>query len=225
MLKFVVTAVTCGSLFAPCTALAEDWTGTFISFGVGQSDSSVDWNTGASIPFFAPGDYQGKGEDSGTAYSLEFGEMYGSDNFLYGWTVGLTQVNHDQEETLFGDTTHSDEISPIFSVAGRVGRGFGNWLIYGEAGVAVTKISVDNSLPYCPGGCSLELEETSTGWLGGVGVDYRLGELYSVGLNYRHFDFDEQSMSGTVSGLGGPQSYDVSGDTDVVTLRFTVAFH
>ena len=151
------------------SASAQDWTGGFVSIGLGQGSSTVDWTMPSGAPIFAPPGYRGAGRDSG-----------------------------------------------------RIGRASGRWMVYGEAGAVAARLGTPHSTPFCPSPCTLDLDTVAPGAVLGVGVDYRLNERFSLGLNYRHMRFFDTSASGMVSGLAAPQTYELGGDANVVTLRVTM---
>ena len=219
---------TTAALTAICltgTANADDWTGPFVSVGLGNSHSRLDWTTTGGIEIFAPTGYKDHGTADSLAVSGEVGEMYRRGDFLLGWSVGLTNLNHEERKAspLTAGETLATEIGPMSSLAGRVGKDYGNWLFYGEAGIAIAKLGVPNEAPYCPTPCRVSLDGMSTGFLAGIGADYRISDRYAVGINYRYVDFQERTASGEVSGLNAPQEYEIGADASVITLRLTIA--
>ena len=206
------------------SASAQDWTGGFVSIGLGQGSSTVDWTMPSGAPIFAPPGYRGAGSDSGLAANVEVGQLYGSDALLYGWAFGLTHLSHDQSmaSPLFPLDTFATEMGPVISLTGRIGRASGRWMVYGEAGAVAARLGTPHSTPFCPSPCTLDLDTVAPGAVLGVGVDYRLNERFSLGLNYRHMRFFDTNASGMVSGLAAPQTYELGGDANVVTLRVTM---
>ena len=220
------TAAALTGLCLAGSANADDWTGPFASVGLGSSHSRLDWTAGG-VQIFAPTGYEDHGTADGLAVSAEVGQMYRRGDFLLGWSVGLTNLDHEERKPspLFPGETFATEIGPMASLAGRVGKDYGNWLFYGEAGVAVAKLGVPNETPYCPTPCRVSLDGMSAGFLAGIGADYRISDRYAVGINYRYVDFQERTASGEVSGLNAAQEYEIGADASVITLRLTIALN
>ncbi|SLN46761.1 hypothetical protein PSM7751_02179 [Pseudooceanicola marinus] len=218
------TAAALTGLCLAGSANADDWAGPFASIGLGSSHSRLDWTAGG-VPIFAPTGYEDHGTADSLAISGEVGQMYRRGDFLLGWSVGLTSLDHEERKAspFSPGETLATEIGPMASLAGRVGKDYGNWLFYGEAGVAIAKLSVPNEAPYCPTPCRVSLDGMSTGFLTGIGADYRITDRYAVGINYRYVDFQARTASGEISGLGAPQEYEIGADASVITLRLTIA--
>ncbi|MBR9765256.1 MAG: porin family protein [Rhodobacteraceae bacterium] len=225
-LRSLSRGILCASLLSltlPAATLASDWDRPFVTLGLGGSDSTADWTAGGTPIFALPG-FQDSGTDNGLALSAEFGRMYRNGDLLLGWTFGLTDLDHEESRpsTEFAGDTFSTRIGPMLTLAGRVGHDFGNWMVYGEAGLAVAKIDVPNQTPVCPTVCILSLDGRSAGYVAGIGADYRISDRYAVGINYRHIGFEDRTASGMISSLGAPQSYEVGGEADVLSLRLTI---
>ncbi|WP_010139610.1 outer membrane protein [Oceanicola sp. S124] len=205
---------------------AEGWEGSYVSLGLGKSRSQVDWVAGGDIIFALPG-YQSSGEDSGLAYGVELGQMMRRGNLLLGWSVGLSSLDHDEtiDSPLFAGDTFSTKIGPVFTIAGRVGQDVGDWMFYGETGLALAKLDVPNETPFCPTACRVSLDGVSAGLMAGLGADYRLSDRWSVGVNYRYIGFRDRTATGMVSGMMAPQAYEVGGEASVLTLRLTAALN
>jgi outer membrane immunogenic protein len=99
-------------------------------------------------------------------------------------------------------------------LTGRLGYATGKTLLYAKGGVAFLNASLDAD--YVGANCTMtdkdkcgsreknpstfgfESEETLVGWTVGVGVEYALGQSWSLKVEYQHFDFG--SMSNSYSG-------------------------
>ena len=68
-------------------------------------------------------------------------------------------------------------------------------------------------------------DDVRGGWTAGAGIDIAVSDNVLIGLEYRHYDFGEETYH--FSGHGGPifpGSTRVEFDSDQVTLRFNVLF-
>ena len=79
---------------------------------------------------------------------------------------------------------------------GRLGQGFGNFLIYGLAGVAT---GVETHEAYRSGGTrELSGSRRRTGYVLGSGIEYAFTPALSGKVEYNYIDFGEKSV--TLSG-------------------------
>jgi outer membrane immunogenic protein len=85
-----------------------------------------------------------------------------------------------------GDVSFGDDIEYLASIRGRLGFAFDNLLIYGTGGVAF--LGLDDEFGD---------DDSLTGWVAGLGADYKLSSNVSVGLEGLYYSFDsDDSDSG-----------------------------
>jgi outer membrane immunogenic protein len=101
-----------------------------------------------------------------------------------------------------GDINLAEDIEYLASVRGRLGYAFGRTLLYGTGGVAFAGFG-DNAL-----------DEDATGWVAGGGVETKVRENMSLGLEALYYDFDEAESS-----LGDDASI------DALTVRGRMTIH
>jgi len=116
----------------------------------------------------------------------------------------------------------------VLTVGGRLGWAAGRWMPYvtgGYASARFTEKATNKSL--APGAFTIVQWEhdRASGWYLGGGVDFAIAHGWTVGLEYRHYDFGTYLGlgSGVVGGLaGGPLPNDnanFSNTADTVALR------
>jgi outer membrane immunogenic protein len=81
---------------------------------------------------------------------------------------------------LEGDVSFADDIDYLASFRGRLGYARGATLLYGTGGVAF--IGLDDTL----GG-----DDSATGWVAGLGVEHKLRDNLSIGLEGLYYSFDD----------------------------------
>lgn len=81
-----------------------------------------------------------------------------------------------------GDVNFADEFDYLASARGRLGLAFGRTMLYGTGGVAFAGFSND------------ALDE-ETGWVAGGGVETKVQDNLSLGLEALYYDFDDASSA------------------------------
>lgn len=83
-----------------------------------------------------------------------------------------------------GDANFSDDFDYLASIRGRLGYSMGRTLIYGTGGVAFAGFSDDL------------FDDDATGWVAGGGVETKIRDNLSLGLEALYYDFDDVSVGG-----------------------------
>ena len=107
----------------------------------------------------------------------------------------------------------------ILSVGPRLGFAMGKWMPYVTGGYANASISHKSFITGANTGVFFGRERFE-GWYVGAGVDMALAHGWTVGLEYRHYDFEDQTMlTFTPAGLltGDVRTIDTTMDT--IALR------
>ena len=185
----------------PADAGAEnatnDWSGRYV--GVTAANNSFDAETGElsvdGTPFPAPGFTF---PNEGMSYGLEAGQIFQSKHLVYGFEVDASTASIDgkfgsEEETLI-ISTHSNWMA---SARGRLGFATGNVLFYVTGGLAVanwdaqlTDYYTHNSelIVFTP-----SVSETRTGWVDGIGAEFKVNQNWSVKAEYLRYDFGTET--------------------------------
>jgi outer membrane immunogenic protein len=146
---------------------AITWTGFYIGANAGGAFSNNDNNDNSD----RKGDDRGDDDDDDTTF-------IGGIHAGYNWQ----RANN----LLFGieaDVDFADDIDYLATVRGRLGWTAGSVLFYGTGGVAF--IGFDNSFD----------DDSQTGWVAGGGIEYKLRENVSVGVEGLYYNFEDNDNS------------------------------
>jgi len=142
-------------------------------------------------------------------------------------------------------------------IGGKLGFAVNRLLFYGAGGVAFSDVRIDtletadsNFFEGCDGDCASAApngpnqpggrsigeviskqkrseSDVLTGWYGGVGTDFALTNIVSIGLEYRHVDWGDKTghfMVGPNNGPVFPSDQNVGLTGDQVLLKFNISF-
>jgi opacity protein-like surface antigen len=134
-----------------------------------------------------------------------------------------------QTIALFNCTGRFDDVA---TVGGRVGLALGKWMPYLTGGVASAGFSNEaRNLSLAPGATTIVRWEKGRyeGWYIGGGVDWAISGGWTVGIDYRHYDFSSnlEPASAVIGGVWGALPNDnasFSPTADTVTLRVSWKF-
>lgn len=123
----------------------------------------------------------------------------------------------------FGDLFQANErVDYVTTVAGRLGFAANNWLFYGKGGGGWVRDRL--SVASLDDGTFFNTSQTRGGWLAGAGVEYGISQNWTIGVDWSHIGFDDQ----TVAGFGGfgfvPDEAVLSRHFDIVTGRLNFKF-
>jgi outer membrane immunogenic protein len=104
-----------------------------------------------------------------------------------------------------GDVSFGDDIDYLASLRGRLGWAAGPTLFYATGGVAFIGLD-DNG--------SDDDEDSETGWVAGLGVEHKLRDNVSIGLEGLYYAFDEDN-----NGSGNDD------ENDFWTVRARLTYH
>jgi outer membrane immunogenic protein len=107
----------------------------------------------------------------------------------------------------------------VLSVGPRLGYAMGKWMPYITGGYASAGISHKSFITGANTGVFFGRERLE-GWYVGVGVDMALAQGWTVGLEYRHYDFEDQTMLTFIpAGLLTGDVRTIDATLDTVALR------
>lgn len=134
------------------------------------------------------------------------GEFVGGGHLGHNWQTGKWVYGVE------GDISTGDDIDYLSSVRGRLGLGSSRWLVYGTAGVGFVNAEQD----YVTfGGVPFSNDETETGFVGGGGIEYKVAEQSSLGVEALHYTFEDDDPIGAFS----------SDDMDFTVVRGRLTYH
>ena len=169
--KISMTSVAALAVGSTAVYAQTDWTGAYAGLSVSKFDGNfVDGTTYAEIDAAVGGVFLG--------YNHDFG------NFLLGGEVALGG-------TINGNDGGEYSLENLVDIKAKVGKSFGNTLIYGLVGYSTAS---DNTFNVNWG--------STSGASYGVGVEQKLSDKFSVGLEYLHRNMDtEYNSNGSLSSL------------------------
>ena len=176
-----------------------DWSGRYI--GVIAANNSAESETGevttseyggiTLIP--APGLKYGS---DGMSYGVEAGYNFQANHLVYGLEVDASKASIDghwgsAEETMI-IATHTNWMA---SARGRLGFAAGNALFYVTGGIAGVGLEGDLS-DYYRGELMFKpsVSETRTGWVDGVGAEFKVNQSWSIKAEYLRYDFGTETQ-------------------------------
>ena len=133
-----------------------------------------------------------------------YGYNFQSGNFVFGLEGSFSAANFDGRFTspyLPGVGAWTPNMNWLGTVTGRVGYSFGKILPYVKGGFASAETG--SPLQGSPTG-AFSQGTTSTGWTGGVGLEYQVSPKLSLGLEYLYTDL---SSGGANGNTGSPEMY------------------
>lgn len=167
-----------------------DWSGLYVGINGGYG-----W-----------GDSNFKFKDVGTSSSTSFdGGMFGGQvgfNFQFGRGF-LLGIEGDIDWT---DLNGSDrcpnanfscdvDVNYLASVRGRLGYAFDRFLVYGTGGVGFGDVDYNISPSVGGGGKFRGSSDTQVGWAAGGGVEFGIGQHWSVKGEYVYYDLGTESAN------------------------------
>jgi outer membrane immunogenic protein len=182
---------------------AFTWTGWYVGLNGGGLWGET---TGNFAPFNANFPWQADisqglaGVTTGTNW--QFGQfVIGTES---SYEVGLGDPGSTAGNGLAGPcgfpvgTSCQSRINDLFTFGGRLGWagsgliGNGNWLLFAQGGWAYANINTHGvinatNVPFS------QSQNWHNGWFAGVGFDYALSNVVSVGIDYKHYEFDTEA--------------------------------
>ena len=117
-----------------------------------------------------------------------------------------------------GITCHA-RIHNIFTVGGKVGHSFGNWMIYGTGGYANGRINTVATLADQVFSFS---HERHSGWYAGAGIDWYVTRfMWSdliLGVEYRHIELSDRTHN---DGAAAQFNRTMGADVDMILAKAT----
>ncbi len=120
-------------------------------------------------------------------------------------------------------TTSSMKTDWLYTLRGRVGYAWNDWLLFATGGLAVTRAEFTETYSDVFAGFGVlefsngSTKKTMAGWTGGAGVERVLGNNLTGKIEYLYADFGKISTSAPIITLGTP-----NGITMVSDARLTV---
>jgi outer membrane immunogenic protein len=222
---------------APCAAIADGapppsppppvsagccepflWTGVYLGLQVGGAWSDPRWT--------APGENFSISE-SGTIFGGYVGVNYQMQNLVVGGEVAYADNGERGQAT--GTMTSRPSVvrvPDLLTVAGRLGFARDQFLFYGRAGFASSRVEIGAvSLPSgpLPSGLAAHASQRENGWILGTGFEARMISNMVFGVEYNYVGLPGGRFTATPAGM--PFNVDL-GEAQVQTImaRFSILF-
>jgi outer membrane immunogenic protein len=208
-----------------------NWSGFYIGINGGggwaQNDHS-DLTLGGGFWTDGPDGALG-GRQRVNADGALFGGQAGYNWQMSSWVFGLevagdaTNIRRTDVSIFFPATDLlTSKVDGIFTVTGRIGYAFNNWLPYikgGYAGAQLRTTNFDNAAS------SLDHSDWRSGYTIGAGLEYGIAPNWTVGVEYAFMDFGNRSWNSATIGPGaGPEFFNDSLRISTVTGRLNYRF-
>jgi outer membrane immunogenic protein len=216
--------------YTPATVVDAmyNWSGFYIGINGGggwaQNDHS-DLTLGGG--FWTDGAFGGRQRVN--ADGALFGGQAGYNWQMSSWVFGLelagdaTNIRRTDVSIFFPATDLlTSKVDGIFTVTGRIGYAFNNWLPYIKGGYAGAQLRTTNFDLF---GDSLDHSDWRSGYTIGAGLEYGITPNWTIGVEYAYMDFGNRSWNGATVGPGaGPESFNDNLRISTVTGRLNYRF-
>jgi outer membrane immunogenic protein len=205
---------------APPVAQATNWSGFYfgVHSGWGWADINSQFTNAAGVPTGASDSVQHDAQVVGGQIGIQhqFGHV------VLGVEASLSSAFQDGFANVTcpnATRTCGKRFDDVFMIGPRLGWAMGKWMPYLTGGYA--NVSIEHESFLTGAGTNVFLgRERFDGWFIGGGVDMALAHGWTVGLEYKHMEFDSQafqtfSPAGVLSG----DNRVVDPTIDTLTLR------
>lgn len=243
------TALVCAGQAHAAGTTPYSWAGCHVGghLGMGWGRSTlVDPNTAFGGLFAPTGTAVGVDQGPGPLAGGQIGCDY---QFANNWVIGaagdfsFADINGSSQDPFFAGkngnpVTRQDRTEWLATATGRVGHAFDRWLVYGKGGAAWTRNSytllnlADWGTPanFCANAgfvaCNPTGQNTQAGWTAGLGVAYSISSVWSVGMEFDHYDFGKQTTllidpNASTASPAAP----VIASHQIEAIKFTLDYH
>jgi outer membrane immunogenic protein len=116
-------------------------------------------------------------------------------------------------------------INDLFTFGGKLGWagtgivGNGNWLLFAQGGYARANIST-LGVTNATGAVFSRSQAWHDGWFAGVGFDYALSSVVSIGVDYKHYEFNSEAHLDQFGNNGNSRVVDGTADAIFGRINF-----
>ena len=205
----------------PNQVVAYNWAGFYSATSIGGGWQNIDGRSAAG------GIDNTHGSRTWTGSSIGVQGMWGN------WVLGVegsynTPLTNKFDSSAGGAAnctvvaagfSCNSRINNIWTVGGKAGYAFGNWMVYGSGGYANGRVEETTTLGGIIGTGS---KASQSGWYGGAGVDWFVTRIWSsdliLGVEYKHIELDDK-LHGNIAGPAFNKTF--SADVDTVMAKAT----
>lgn len=212
----------------PPPPVVYNWTGFYAGINVGAAWGKSSWCTDATATncASAPIDLVNQTRTD-IVGGGQIGYRWQTSNWVIGVegmydALGLSQTS---PSIAFAGRTRSTSFSNLASATGQVGYSWDRLLLFGKGGWATTKLGLDaNNLN--PGGFDLNHHGWVDGWTAGVGLEYLVNDIVSLGVQYNYYQFSASNITNLINSGGNTIgcAFCNFGTTNVQTATATLNF-
>lgn len=199
-----IVKIAAAMLLAASPAIAADfdngqesstfsWTGGYAGGAVGYRFGQVDWTHNENIGT----DEDFSVEPNSLIGGVHVGYQHQFDSLVVGAEAAFLFGGGDDARSSGAGAINPGNprlrtavLSNVFSLSARVGYAKDAWHIYGKAGVAMTDIEINHRRISNGFLFPINEWENEIGYTLGAGVEHKITEKVSIGLDYSYFNFD-----------------------------------
>ena len=165
---------------------------------------------------------------SNAIYGGQIGLQHQFGNLVAGIEGGYSSPfknDGDQTQCPNPATRCQAELEDVLTIGARLGWAAGTWMPYLTGGYANARFT-DRVTSAATGAVNVVGSERHGGWYIGGGIDWAIARDWTIGIEYRHYDFGDEFYN-RHNGLGTPVLGDngtVSANLDTVTFRASWKF-
>jgi outer membrane immunogenic protein len=216
-----------GPAVAPvAVAPIYNWTGFYIGGHVGWHQTEKDW--GHADPFFPWVGSRGHDSDGflgggQIGFNWQTGALVIGVEGQFSWTDSDHRRHCGTDPIFFGEIHCGHNVDWYATAAVRLGYAAANWLFYVKGGVAFADESFHVHFPgfgrTVHGG-----DDTETGWMVGVGIEYGFTPNWSAKIEYNYMDFGDRDIVFRDTVLGLEDRFNIDQQVHVVKFGINYRF-
>lgn len=194
---------------APITS-AYNWTGLYAGIQAGGVWNRSNWSNFAGPEFDTNG--------SSALIGIQGGYNYQWNNVVLGVEgefSGFIADGKSQCSNAVGTQCRTRQ-TWLAAARARAGYAFDRVLVYGTGGIAFTDYKFEQTVAFSQswGGGN------RVGWTAGLGLEYALTDYWSIGAEWKHYDFGKKTGSGGIN----PASIDFREASDVAVVKLNFKY-
>ena len=202
----------------------RSWEGAYVGIHGGAAWGDVEWSfktlqkdpktntfTTKFIKIFTD-------KPDGGLFGAHTGGLKQKGNFVYGVELSVSGGNVDSSSDCPDPAfTCTNELEWLGLLSGKAGYANDNWMAYVMGGLSLGQLTIGVSGPAVPGFALSDYDtQTLLGWHVGAGVDYRLNDKLSLGVEYIYADLGDDIFK-----LQGTPDTLVEYDTSIVRAKLS----
>lgn len=182
-----------------------NWEGAYIGGNIGVARMNSSCTPVGYEDDYACGYYGASqnNNDTGLMFGVQAGYNFQDQNFLYGVVADWSWANFNHTVSQ-SDEFFTSKVDWLASFRGKMGLVVGNTDVYLTGGVALAQINASDGYTDTStyNNTYSSFKGTNVGWVGGVGVEHKINQKWSVNAEFLYYDL------GNVTGTTGTPSYE-----------------